>query len=131
MAERPAVRRGARQRARVRLHARPAGRGRPAAPRERPAAARGGRAGRQRPRAGRPGRRGGARRARRAGVHRPRGGAAALPKHREVVELTFDEDLSDAQIADRLGVPVGTVRSRTYYALRALRLDLEERGLVG
>lgn len=53
------------------------------------------------------------------------------PKHREVVELTFDEDLSDAQIADRLGVPVGTVRSRTYYALRALRLDLEERGLVG
>ncbi|WP_196189408.1 sigma factor-like helix-turn-helix DNA-binding protein [Conexibacter sp. W3-3-2] len=45
--------------------------------------------------------------------------------------MTFDEDLSDAQIADRLGVPVGTVRSRTYYALRALRLDLEERGLVG
>lgn len=53
------------------------------------------------------------------------------PKHREVVELTFDLDLSDQQISDRIGVPVGTVRSRTYYALRALRLDLEERGLVG
>ena len=52
------------------------------------------------------------------------------PKHREVITMSFDEDLADAQIADRLGVPVGTVRSRTYYALRALRLELEERGLV-
>lgn len=51
------------------------------------------------------------------------------PKHREVITLSFDQDLADGQIADRLGVPVGTVRSRTYYALRALRLELEERGL--
>ena len=51
-------------------------------------------------------------------------------KHREVIELTFDEDLDDTQVAERIGVPVGTVRSRTYYALRALRLALEERGLV-
>ena len=51
-------------------------------------------------------------------------------KHREVIEMSFDEDLADAQIAARLGVPVGTVRSRTYYALRALRLELEERGLL-
>ena len=50
-------------------------------------------------------------------------------KHREVITMGFDEDLADGQIADRLGVPVGTVRSRTYYALRALRLELEERGL--
>lgn len=52
------------------------------------------------------------------------------PKHREVITMSFDEDLADGQIADRLGVPVGTVRSRTYYALRALRLELEERGLL-
>lgn len=52
------------------------------------------------------------------------------PKHREVISMSFDEDLADGQIADRLGVPVGTVRSRTYYALRALRLELEERGLL-
>lgn len=51
------------------------------------------------------------------------------PKHREVITMSLDEDLADKQIADRLGVPVGTVRSRTYYALRALRLELEERGL--
>ena len=30
-----------------------------------------------------------------------------------------------------LGVPAGTVKSRTYYALRALRLALEERGVTG
>ena len=56
--------------------------------------------------------------------------ASLSGKHREVLELTFDEDLDDTQIAQRLGVPVGTVRSRTYYALRALRVALEERGLV-
>ena len=50
--------------------------------------------------------------------------------HRKILELSFDEDLSDQQIADRLAVPVGTVRSRTYYELRAMRLQLEERGLV-
>lgn len=52
------------------------------------------------------------------------------PKHREVITMSFDEDLADGQIADRLDVPVGTVRSRTYYALHALRLELEERGLL-
>lgn len=52
------------------------------------------------------------------------------PKHREVITMSFDQDLADGQIADRLGVPVGTVRSRTYYALRAMRLELEERGLL-
>lgn len=52
------------------------------------------------------------------------------PKHHEVITMSFDHDLPDGQIADRLGVPVGTVRSRTYYALRALRLELEERGLL-
>jgi RNA polymerase sigma-70 factor (ECF subfamily) len=56
--------------------------------------------------------------------------ASLSHKHREVLELSFDEDLADTQIAERLGVPIGTVRSRTYYALRALRVALEERGLV-
>ena len=34
-----------------------------------------------------------------------------------------------ADAAQRLGVPVGTVKSRTHYALRALRLALEEMGV--
>ncbi len=56
--------------------------------------------------------------------------AALAPKHREIIELSFDADLADGDIAARLDIPVGTVRSRTYYALSALRLQLEEQGLV-
>ncbi len=36
---------------------------------------------------------------------------------------------SVAETADVLGIPAGTVKSRTYYAVRALRLALEEMGL--
>ena len=34
-----------------------------------------------------------------------------------------------AEAARRLGVPEGTVKSRTHYALRALKLALEEMGV--
>jgi len=34
------------------------------------------------------------------------------------------------QAAEVLGIPVGTVKSRVYYALRALRVALEERGVT-
>src|SRR6266545_4136971 len=36
-----------------------------------------------------------------------------------------------AEVAAELGVPEGTVKSRVYYALRALRLALEEMGWEG
>jgi RNA polymerase sigma-70 factor, ECF subfamily len=49
--------------------------------------------------------------------------------HREVVLLMYMQDMSAAQIAERLGLPVGTVKSRSYYALRALRDALAARGL--
>jgi RNA polymerase sigma factor (sigma-70 family) len=47
------------------------------------------------------------------------------PDHRIVLVLRFWQDLSLDEIADRLGVPQGTVKSRLHYALRALRTDLE------
>jgi RNA polymerase sigma-70 factor (ECF subfamily) len=53
------------------------------------------------------------------------------PKHREILELLLDEDLSQAQVSERLGIPLGTVKTRTYYGLKALKLELEERGLIG
>jgi RNA polymerase sigma-70 factor (ECF subfamily) len=56
--------------------------------------------------------------------------AALSPDHRAVLLETYYRDRSVAQAADVLGVPQGTVKSRTYYALRALRLALEERGLA-
>ena len=36
-----------------------------------------------------------------------------------------------AEIAEELGVPEGTVKSRVYYGLRALRVALEETGYDG
>jgi RNA polymerase sigma-70 factor (ECF subfamily) len=50
-------------------------------------------------------------------------------KHREVLELGYDEQLSQREIAARLGIPLGTVKTRTYHALRALRDELERRGI--
>ena len=49
--------------------------------------------------------------------------------HREVLELSYSQDLTQAQIAEALGLPLGTVKTRTYYAMRALKLALEERGI--
>ena len=53
------------------------------------------------------------------------------PAHREVLELVYDEDLKLAEIAERLDVPLGTVKTRAHHALRGLRRALEERGWDG
>ena len=50
-------------------------------------------------------------------------------EHRDVLLETYYRGRSVAEAARRLGVPEGTVKSRTHYALRALRLALEERGV--
>nr|WP_158892156.1 sigma-70 family RNA polymerase sigma factor [Amycolatopsis anabasis] len=50
--------------------------------------------------------------------------------HREVLLLCFFQGYSVADAAARLGVAPGTVKSRTHYALRALRLALEEKGVT-
>jgi RNA polymerase sigma factor (sigma-70 family) len=47
------------------------------------------------------------------------------PEQRTVVVLRFWRDLSLDQIAERLDWPLGTVKSRLHYALRALRAQLE------
>jgi RNA polymerase sigma-70 factor (ECF subfamily) len=56
--------------------------------------------------------------------------AALAPHHREVLLEVYYRGHSVAEAAARLGVPPGTVKSRTYYALRQLRLLLEERGIT-
>jgi RNA polymerase sigma-70 factor (ECF subfamily) len=50
--------------------------------------------------------------------------------HREVLGLCFFQGYSVADAAKRIGIAPGTVKSRTHYALRALRLALEERGVT-
>ncbi|WP_433332666.1 sigma-70 family RNA polymerase sigma factor [Spirillospora sp. CA-294931] len=52
------------------------------------------------------------------------------PSHRAVLVETFYRGRSVAEASKALGVPPGTVKSRTFYALRALKLALEERGLA-
>ncbi len=49
-------------------------------------------------------------------------------EHRAVIHLLKFEGLSVHEAAERLGVPAGTVKSRTYYALRSLRLAYHEIG---
>jgi RNA polymerase sigma-70 factor (ECF subfamily) len=49
--------------------------------------------------------------------------------HREVLSETILRDRTVNEAAEVLGIPVGTVKSRVYYALRALRLVLAERGV--
>lgn len=51
-------------------------------------------------------------------------------EHRQVVLLCYFGGRSVAEAAQELGIPPGTVKSRTHYALRSLRLVLEEMGVT-
>lgn len=48
--------------------------------------------------------------------------------HRRVLVETYYRGRPYAEVAEELGVPEGTVKSRVYYGLRALRVVLEEMG---
>lgn len=52
------------------------------------------------------------------------------PDHREVIELAYFRGLSQAEISSLTHVPLGTVKSRTFYALKALRLACDELGVT-
>lgn len=60
--------------------------------------------------------------------------AAALerlsPEHRQMIRLAHFQGFTMREIAETCGLPLGTVKSRTWYALRSLRLVLEEMGVV-
>ena len=48
------------------------------------------------------------------------------PKQRTVVVLRFYEQLTEAEIADLMGISVGTVKSQSSRALAALRARLPD-----
>ena len=49
------------------------------------------------------------------------------PYHREVLTLSFIEQLSYQQIAEIVGCSIGTVRSRIFYAKQSLRKEMESK----
>jgi RNA polymerase sigma-70 factor, ECF subfamily len=52
-------------------------------------------------------------------------------QHRRVLAETYLRGRPYAEVAAELGVPEGTIKSRVYYGLRALRNALEEMGYDG
>jgi RNA polymerase sigma-70 factor, ECF subfamily len=55
---------------------------------------------------------------------------ALKPAHRAVLVEVYYRDRTVAEAARVLGIAEGTVKSRTYFALRALRKALEDRGVT-
>ncbi|MDX3453704.1 sigma-70 family RNA polymerase sigma factor [Streptomyces sp. ME02-8801-2C] len=51
-------------------------------------------------------------------------------QQRTVIRLMYYLECSVAQAAEHLGVPPGTVKSRAFYAVRALRKALEKQGVL-
>ncbi|OBI98074.1 RNA polymerase subunit sigma [Mycobacterium asiaticum] len=51
-------------------------------------------------------------------------------EHRAVIERSYYRGWTTTQIANDLGIAEGTVKSRLHYAVRALRLTLQELGVT-
>ena len=51
--------------------------------------------------------------------------ASLDPRERHSILLAYRDGLSQSEIADRLGWPLGTVKTRTRRALQAMRRALE------
>lgn len=56
--------------------------------------------------------------------------ATLSAEHRAVIVHAYYGGRSVAEIASELDIPSGTVKSRMHYALRALRLALQEKGVT-
>ena len=56
--------------------------------------------------------------------------ATLSTEHRAVIVVAYYGGRSIAQTAAELEIPEGTVKSRLHYGLRALRLALQERGVI-
>jgi RNA polymerase sigma-70 factor (ECF subfamily) len=63
--------------------------------------------------------------------HRVRSALGQLPEaQKKVIELSFFQGMTHSEIADRLGEPLGTVKSRIKMGMDKLKLNLREVGGV-
>ncbi|WP_312858034.1 sigma-70 family RNA polymerase sigma factor [Pseudonocardia pini] len=51
------------------------------------------------------------------------------PEHREAIVATHLRGRAYAEVAAELGIPIGTLRSRIFYGMKALRLAMDEMGV--
>jgi RNA polymerase sigma factor (sigma-70 family) len=59
-----------------------------------------------------------------------RAALARLPDpYREIIELAYFAGFTQSELAERLALPIGTVKSRTFAAMSALRQLLSESGM--
>jgi RNA polymerase sigma-70 factor (ECF subfamily) len=49
------------------------------------------------------------------------------PAQREVLSLAYDQGMTQSEIAGRLEIPLGTVKTRMFHGLRAMRTALQQR----
>ena len=49
---------------------------------------------------------------------------------RQVIDLAYYDQLSQREIAERLDIPLGTVKTRTFNALKTLRAEMTTRGVT-
>src|SRR5439155_3778203 len=54
--------------------------------------------------------------------------AGLPPEQRQVLEMAYFGGKTQVEIAEELGIPLGTVKTRTFAAMRKLRAALEETG---
>ena len=50
------------------------------------------------------------------------------PEQRQVLEMAYFDGKTQVQIAEELEIPLGTVKTRTFAAMRKLRAALEDAG---
>ncbi len=51
-------------------------------------------------------------------------------KHREILELVFYQEFSYVEVAELIGIPVNTVKTRVFHAKQALKDVLEDRNIT-